>query len=126
MMALIVRLADGEAWMLEAVLAAAAEGGPVQAAALIGGRWRTEGPQSERVGPYLRTTVSRAPAAGPADVADVRGHARAYARAVARLAPASRADVLERASCAATDNRDDLARLLALELGKPVRDGLGE
>ncbi|GAA4305569.1 aldehyde dehydrogenase family protein [Actinomadura luteofluorescens] len=25
-----------------------------------------------------------------------------------------------------TDNRDDLARLLALELGKPVRDGLGE
>ncbi|WP_168221358.1 aldehyde dehydrogenase family protein [Actinomadura sp. WMMA1423] len=117
---------DQEEWMLEAVLAAATEGGPVQAAALVGGRWSTDGPQSERVGPYLRTTVSRAPAAGPADVAAVRGHARDYARTVARLTPASRAEVLERASCAAADNRGDLARLLALELGKPVRDGLGE
>ncbi|MDL4814321.1 aldehyde dehydrogenase family protein [Actinomadura opuntiae] len=112
--------------MLEAVLAAAAEGERVQAAALVGGRWSATGPQSERVGPYLRRPVSRAPAAAPGDVEAVRAYARASARTVARLAPASRADVLERASRAATANREGLARLLALELGKPLKDGRGE
>jgi acyl-CoA reductase-like NAD-dependent aldehyde dehydrogenase len=45
---------------------------------------------------------------------------------VAALAPAARADVLDRASSAAAERRDDLARLLALELGKPLKDGRGE
>ncbi|MFD0690880.1 aldehyde dehydrogenase family protein [Actinomadura fibrosa] len=112
--------------MLEALLAAAAEGERMQAAALSGGRWSTAGPQSERIGPYARRPVSQAPAAGPGDVEAVRSYARASARTVARLAPASRAEVLERASAAAAENREDLARLLALELGKPVKDGRGE
>ncbi|MBG6091497.1 acyl-CoA reductase-like NAD-dependent aldehyde dehydrogenase [Actinomadura viridis] len=70
--------------------------------------------------------VSRAPAAGPDEIAAARAHARDSAGAVAALAPAVRAEILERASAAAAERREDLARLLALELGKPVRDGRGE
>ena len=45
---------------------------------------------------------------------------------MARLAPAARADVLHRAARLAAERRDRLATLLALELGKPVKDGRGE
>ncbi|MFG2007115.1 aldehyde dehydrogenase family protein [Spirillospora sp. NPDC048911] len=112
--------------MLEAVLASGSKAEVVQAAARQAGEWLTDGPQSERIGPYLRRVVSRAPAAGASDIAAVRAYARAAAPAVAALAPAFRAEILDRASAAATANRDDLARLLALELGKPLKDGLGE
>ncbi|MDN3357529.1 aldehyde dehydrogenase family protein [Actinomadura sp. DC4] len=97
-----------------------------RAAALVGGRWITEGERSERVGPFVRRPVSRAPVAGPSEIAAVRAYARDAAPDVARLSPAARAEILERASAAAAGNRDALARLLALELGKPVKDGRGE
>jgi acyl-CoA reductase-like NAD-dependent aldehyde dehydrogenase len=42
---------------------------------------------------------------------------------VARLAPATRAAILDRAAALAADCRDDFARLIALELGKPIKDG---
>jgi acyl-CoA reductase-like NAD-dependent aldehyde dehydrogenase len=112
--------------MLKALLTSGSEVTVVQAAALVSGRWITDGPQDERIGPYLQRLVSQAPKAGPADIAAVRAYARTSARAVAKLAPAARAEVLERASIAASDNREDLARLLALELGKPIKDGRGE
>ncbi|MEU9951053.1 aldehyde dehydrogenase family protein, partial [Streptomyces sp. NPDC047939] len=48
--------------------------------------------------------------------------ARRYAPQVATLAPAARADILQRAAVAALAHRDQLAQLLALELGKPVKD----
>ena len=112
--------------MLEALLTSRPQATPVQAGALTGGQWRTDGPQSERIGPYLRRPVSRAPTAGPDDVRRARHYARDAARVVARLAPAHRAEILERASAAAAEKRDELARLLALELGKPVKDGRGE
>ncbi|MBO2448604.1 aldehyde dehydrogenase family protein [Actinomadura barringtoniae] len=98
----------------------------MQAAALVGGEWGTEGPQSGRIGPYKRKLVSQAPVAGAAEIDAARAYARASARQMARLAPAARADVLERASLTASENREDLARLLALELGKPIKDGGGE
>lgn len=98
----------------------------VQAAGLVGGLWRYDGPQSERFGPYLRRVVSQAPTAAAADIAAAREYARACARAVAALAPARRAEILQQASAAATENRDGLARLLAVELGKPIKDGRGE
>ncbi|MFI0355780.1 aldehyde dehydrogenase family protein [Actinomadura sp. 9N407] len=112
--------------MLEPILTAESKATVVQAAALVAGQWITDGPQSERIGPYLRHPVSRAPAAGPEDIAAVLAYACTSARTVAMLAPAARAGILERASAAAAEKRGDLARLLALELGKPVKDGLGE
>ncbi len=98
----------------------------VEAPALIAGEWAADGSFAERTGPYLRRVVSRAPAAGPGDVGRAIGYTRGAAQVVAGLAPATRADVLDRASAAATKRRESLARLLALELGKPLRDGLGE
>jgi acyl-CoA reductase-like NAD-dependent aldehyde dehydrogenase len=79
-----------------------------------------------RVGPYLRKVVSTAVAATEADVTEAVRFAPAAARAVARVSPAARADVLDRAARLATQRRDELAAHLAVELGKPVRDGRGE
>jgi len=112
--------------MLEAILESGADATVMQAAALVGGKWISDGAQSERVGPFLRRPVSQAPVAGPADLAAVRAYAKDAAPSVARLSPARRAEILEQASVAATRNRDGLARLLALELGKPLKDGRGE
>jgi acyl-CoA reductase-like NAD-dependent aldehyde dehydrogenase len=94
--------------------------------ALVAGEWRQEGPPLDRVGPYLRRVVSRAVAATEADVTRAVRYAPAAARAVARVSPAARADVLDRAAWLATESRDELAAQLAVELGKPVRDGRGE
>ena len=96
------------------------------APALVAGEWLRDGPWAHRTGPYLRRVVSRAAQASPADVARAAGYARDAAPAVARLAPAARADVLDRAARLAAQRRDRLATLLALELGKPVKDGRGE
>jgi acyl-CoA reductase-like NAD-dependent aldehyde dehydrogenase len=70
--------------------------------------------------------VSTARVAEPGDAAAAGTYAARAARSVARLAPATRADVLSSASVLATRYRDAFARLIALELGKPVKDGLGE
>jgi acyl-CoA reductase-like NAD-dependent aldehyde dehydrogenase len=56
--------------------------------------------------------------------------ALAYAQrsraAIERLSPAARAAVLERAADLVDAARDEFARLLARELGKPLKDGRGE
>jgi len=106
--------------MLDAILAKA------EAPALLGGVWLTDGPSAERVGPYTGTVVSRARVATDYDVHTAARHAARYARTIARLAPATRAGILESAARLATRHRAEFARLIALELGKPVKDGLGE
>jgi len=100
----------------------------VTAPGLVAGAWVDvdDGPTADRVGPYVRRTVSRARTAEPSDVDRVGAYARTAAKRIARLAPAARADVLERAARLAIDQRDDFARLIALELGKPLKDGRGE
>jgi len=96
------------------------------APALLAGKWLDDGPAADRIGPFTRTVVSRARVADPADVRIAAEYARAGSKIVARLAPATRARILERASVLAAERRDDVARLIALELGKPVKDGRGE
>ncbi|MFF5078517.1 aldehyde dehydrogenase family protein [Actinoplanes sp. NPDC000266] len=93
---------------------------------LLGGKWISEGSAFERVGPFVRTVVSSARSAEPGDARAAAEYAKAGARTVARLAPATRAAVLDRAAVLAVERREAIARLLALELGKPLRDGLGE
>src|SRR6266516_507253 len=112
--------------MLEAILKASAELALVDAPSLLAGEWTDDGLWSERTGPYLRRVVSRARIAAPGDVARAAAYARQGAHAVAALAPAARAEILERAARGAAERRDDLARLLALELGKPLKDSRGE
>jgi acyl-CoA reductase-like NAD-dependent aldehyde dehydrogenase len=96
------------------------------AAAFVAGAWVTDGAPVSRVGPYTREVVSRSYPASAEQIATARGYAAAGARVVAGLAPATRAEVLDRASRLAVEHRDDIARLIAVELGKPVRDGRGE
>ncbi|MFL6119550.1 aldehyde dehydrogenase family protein [Actinophytocola sp.] len=96
------------------------------APAFVAGEWVTDGPPASRTGPFVRAVVSRSYPASEAQVAAARAYAAADARVVAGLAPATRADVLDRASRLAVEHRDDIARLIALELGKPVKDGRGE
>ncbi|WP_326822622.1 aldehyde dehydrogenase family protein [Streptosporangium sp. NBC_01756] len=97
-----------------------------EAECLIAGKWLSEGPHSDRVGPYVRRIVSRARLAQPDDITTALDYARQGAGAVARLAPATRAAILERASAAVAARTEEFARLLALELGKPLKDGRGE
>jgi acyl-CoA reductase-like NAD-dependent aldehyde dehydrogenase len=111
--------------VLDAILETPA-GDVVLAPALLGGKWTTGGATIERVGPYVRKVVSRARPAGPGDARIAAEYAQASARTVARLAPATRATILDRASALATGHREAIARIIALELGKPVRDGRGE
>jgi len=112
--------------MLDAILKPPVDGDVATAPAFLAGEWTTEGPVRERRGPYVRRVVSRARTAEPADVRTAATRARAGAATVAAMAPATRADVLESAARVATGRRDDFARLIALELGKPLKDGRGE
>ncbi|GAA4729065.1 aldehyde dehydrogenase family protein [Phytohabitans rumicis] len=98
----------------------------VEASCLVAGQWTATGEWSERTGPWVRRVVSKVRQADLDQVEAARAYARRGARAVARLAPADRADVLERAAALVATRRDEFARLLALELGKPVKDGGGE
>lgn len=98
----------------------------VEVGCLVAGDWRTGGTRLDRVGPWQRRAVSTARQADDSDVRAALAYARNGAKAVARMSPAARAEVLERAAAAATGRRDELARLLALELGKPLKDGWGE
>ncbi|MEV4413155.1 aldehyde dehydrogenase family protein [Catellatospora sp. NPDC049609] len=93
---------------------------------LVAGEWLTSGAQLARTGPWVREVVSSARQADPGDIRAACDYARTAARVVGRSSPAARAAVLERAAALAAARREDLARLLALELGKPLKDGLGE
>ncbi|MEU7908767.1 aldehyde dehydrogenase family protein [Actinoplanes sp. NPDC049118] len=117
---------EGVPAMLDAILKAAGSGAVAEAPALLGGVWINEGCTAERIGPYARTVVSRARTASPSEVRTAVQYAHQNARAVGRLAPATRAGILEGASRLAAGRRAEFANLIALELGKPVRDGLGE
>ncbi|HEV7711154.1 MAG TPA: aldehyde dehydrogenase family protein [Asanoa sp.] len=98
----------------------------IEVPGLVAGEWTKAGPHVDRFGPWVRGVVSTARQADDQDVDTALAYAQRAAKSIARMSPASRAQVLERAAAGATAQRDRLARLLALELGKPVKDGLGE
>ncbi|MFL6143181.1 MAG: aldehyde dehydrogenase family protein [Labedaea sp.] len=105
-------------------------GEPVEAPAYVAGRWTRgglgAGARAQRRGPYVRSVVTDFPPATPDQITTAVRFADAGAAAVAGLAPATRARILERAAELAIEHRAGIARLIALELGKPVKDGLGE
>jgi len=112
--------------VLTGVLEQANSDSIADAPAYVAGRWTTAGTPAPRVGPYVREVVSRSYPASDEQIATAREFASTGARTVAGLAPATRAAVLERAAVLATTHRAGVARLIARELGKPVKDGLGE
>ena len=112
--------------MLTGVLEQANSDSIAEAPAYVAGQWTTAGTPVGRVGPYVREVVSRSYPASDEQIATAREFARTGAQTVAGLAPATRAGVLERASALATTHRADVARIIARELGKPLKDGMGE
>ncbi|MEU9950463.1 hypothetical protein, partial [Streptomyces sp. NPDC047939] len=84
--------------MLEVILKSVADADVVDALPFLAGAWSGDGPAAERNGPYLRRTVSRAPTALPDEIDRAVDDARRYAPQVATLAPAARADILQRAA----------------------------
>ncbi len=112
--------------MLDLILASARPGDVRMAPALLAGEWRSDGPQLERIGPYRRDVVSRARVADTGDAVVAARYARGASRRIARLAPAARAEILDRAAALALERADEFASVIALELGKPLKDGRGE
>lgn len=100
-------------------------GSPESVRNLVAGSW-SEGSTLDRRSPVTGEVVSSTAQASTADAERALDFAATAAAEVAAMSPASRADVLERAAALVQERQDDIARLLALELGKPVRDGRGE
>ncbi|MEV0606262.1 aldehyde dehydrogenase family protein [Polymorphospora rubra] len=94
--------------------------------AYVDGSWLATGAQLVRTGPYTRTAVSRAHQADDELVRRATAAAVPAAATVAAQTPADRAAALERAAVLSAQRREDIAHRLALELGKPVRDGRNE
>jgi acyl-CoA reductase-like NAD-dependent aldehyde dehydrogenase len=101
------------------------QGAVHDAPCLVAGEWRS-GQPVDRIGPYVRRVVSRAGQATARDVEDALDYAARHAATIEEWSPAARADVLQAAADLALERRDEIAELLALELGKPLKDGRGE
>jgi acyl-CoA reductase-like NAD-dependent aldehyde dehydrogenase len=112
--------------MLDSILKAASGSSVAEAPLFLAGEWIDGGVSVERVGPYLRRVVSRATVAESDQVRTAVAYAHHAVKTVGRLSPAARAEVLARAGQLALERRHDVARLIARELGKPMKDGLGE
>jgi acyl-CoA reductase-like NAD-dependent aldehyde dehydrogenase len=96
--------------------------------ALIDGAWRTadDGGRFEVADPATGTVIGSVPAMG---IAETEGAIAAAARALpawAALLPQARAAALRRWHDAIRANREDLARLITLEQGKPLREARDE
>lgn len=92
----------------------------------VDGDWLTTPEVLDREGPYHRRIVSRAHLADTALVDRAVAAAVAGRASVATASPSDRAAILERAADLTDQRAEEIAERLALELGKPVRDGKGE
>ncbi len=92
----------------------------------IGGKSVSTSDAYEVRSPYDGELVAVVHRAGPAEIeAAIAGAVRAF-EATRRLPSWRRAEILERVSAAIAEQRDDLARTIALEAGKPITTARGE
>lgn len=105
---------------------AGSQDAPFSVPCFVEGTWQETPETAERQGPYHRRIVSMASQADAALVEVAVSAAIAGRGSVATLSPSDRADILERAADLTDERSDEIAERLALELGKPVRDGRGE
>ena len=80
----------------------------------------------ESVNPYTGRTLRRFRAFGPVKTAQILAQAHRAAAAWAATTFAHRAGVLRRAAALLRERQPELARIMALEMGKPVTDGYAE
>lgn len=98
----------------------------ISAPSLIGGEWISGPDWQDRVGPYLNRVVSRASVPNESQIKKALELSQKYAKVIRHTKPFERADVLDRAAKLAFERRYELAKFLALELGKPMKDSVGE
>jgi glyceraldehyde-3-phosphate dehydrogenase (NADP+) len=93
---------------------------------LIAGREAGSGREVEVWNPYDGSLVDTVPEATPSEIAGALDAAVRGARAMAAMTRFERAKVLERASALIAERSEDLARLLAAEVGKTIREARAE
>ncbi|RZK25493.1 MAG: aldehyde dehydrogenase family protein, partial [Hymenobacter sp.] len=80
----------------------------------------------ESLNPYTGQVLQRFSALNAPAIEQILAAAHAAAGAWRTTTFAARAAVLRRAGALLRERQDELARLMALEMGKPVRDGRAE
>jgi acyl-CoA reductase-like NAD-dependent aldehyde dehydrogenase len=94
--------------------------------ALVGGEWRRTGQTMEVRSPYDDALIAVIHRAGPAEIeAAIAAAVRAFP--ITRALPSwRRAEILERISATIAARRDELARTIAQEAGKPIKTARAE
>ena len=88
---------------------------------LVGGQWRQTGDVIEVRSPYDAALVALVHRARPDDIEAAIAAAVAAFQATRKLPTWKRADVLEKISAGIAARREELARTIALEAGKPIK-----
>jgi glyceraldehyde-3-phosphate dehydrogenase (NADP+) len=92
----------------------------------IAGDWEGAPEESEITSPYTGEVVDTVPKATAEQVERALAAAVEGARAMAALSPFERCRLLERAAAIAENRREELARLLTAEEGKPIVESRAE
>jgi acyl-CoA reductase-like NAD-dependent aldehyde dehydrogenase len=92
----------------------------------IGGKHVSTGDAYEVRSPYDDELVAVIHRAGPAEIESAIAAAERAFQTTRKLPSWQRAEILERISAAIAERRDDFARTIALEAGKPITTARGE
>lgn len=115
----IERLRSAKARTAEAGAAVNAEYG--EYGALIGGHWLRTGDAIEVRSPYDEALVAVVHRAGPDEIESAIAGATEGFEVTRKLPSWTREDVLLKVSQSIAERREELARIIALEAGKPIR-----
>lgn len=93
---------------------------------LLAGRWKETAEKIKIINPYGRKPVTEVCQATPAEVEEALSAAQKARPVMAGLASYQRADILRKTSDVILEHKDDLARIISLENGKPIAESRGE
>jgi acyl-CoA reductase-like NAD-dependent aldehyde dehydrogenase len=93
---------------------------------LVGGQWVQTGEVIEVHSPYDRSLAARVHLAGPEEIERAIAAAVEAFQVTRKLPVWKRAEVLEKISLGIAKRREDFARTMALEAGKPIRTARAE
>jgi acyl-CoA reductase-like NAD-dependent aldehyde dehydrogenase len=99
---------------------------PMKCRMLVDGDWRKSDEQIEIKSPYTHETVGTTYLAGIGDVEGIIKSSISGFEAMRKLPSYSRCEVLHGITRRLRDRREELARTMTLESGKPIRDSRAE
>jgi glyceraldehyde-3-phosphate dehydrogenase (NADP+) len=92
----------------------------------VAGSWTDAAQSTPVVSPYSGETVDAVPVATTADAARALSAAQDGARAMARLSAYERMQILQKTADLLAARTEDFARIISLEVGKPLKESRGE